>query len=443
MGLRSASAAQPVKRVGRGVNANAQSSENGTSSAEHVRQLEQQYVLNTYSRAEPVFVQGNRCELTDTEGHTYLDFTAGIAVNCLGHGDEGWVDAIASQARRLGHVSNLFHSEAHAQLAAELVHSTDFAGKVYFSNSGAEANEAALKFARRHKPGKHKTLTFYNGFHGRTMGSLSLTPKQAIKEPFEPLVPGNEMVEYGDLQAAERVLESGEVAAVFVEPIQGEGGVTPAPPGFLQGLRELCNQYHALLVFDEVQCGLGRCGVLYAHQLEGVSPDMLTLAKPLAAGLPIGATLLTDAVASSIAPGDHGSTFAGAPVVCNAALYTLRRIMDKDFLEHVNIRAAQLQAVLQQRLHGIAEVEDVRGMGLLIGIKLSSPSAAKIVAQAREHSLLVLAAGDGDVVRIAPPLIISESEVNKGAELLANAMEEVLGTIQEAPQSAATQAVAA
>ena len=410
--------------------ARASSNGNGTNSvgeAERVRALEQQYVLGTYKRAEPVFVRGSGCTLIDVDGVEYLDFTAGIAVNCLGHADGGWVDAIASQAKSLGHVSNLFHSQPHAELASELVTSTSFAGKVYFSNSGAEANEAAMKFARKHFPGKTKTLTFSNGFHGRTMGSLSLTPKQGIRQPFEPLVPGTETVEYGDLEAAEQVLSSGDVGAVFVEPIQGEGGVMPAPSGFLAWLKNLCEQYGALLVFDEVQSGLGRCGTLFAHEIQNVSPDMLTLAKPLAAGLPIGATLLTDEVAESIEPGDHGSTFAGSPIVCNAALYTLRMLKSPGFLEGVQERANQLHTQLEDKLQGIAGVEGMRGKGLLVGVKLDSASAGSIVAKARERGLLVLAAGDGDVLRLAPPLVISEAEVQKGVDVLASAMEEVLG----------------
>ena len=256
---------------------------------------------------------GQGCWVYDTDGNAYLDCVAGIAVNALGHADPGLVAVLTEQAGKLWHVSNLYHTAPHARLAQKLCE-TSFADRVFFCNSGAEANEGAFKFARKwaHEhfgPEKHAIVAFSDAFHGRTFGALAATPREKYQAPFRPLLPGVRIAPFNDLAAAAEIIGD-DVCAVIVEPVQGEGGVNPAAPEFLAGLRELCDQHHALLIFDEVQCGLGRTGTLWAYQGYGVIPDILTAAKPLAGGLPMGAILMTQAVADVMHPGDHGSTFA-------------------------------------------------------------------------------------------------------------------------------------
>ncbi|KAH9319901.1 hypothetical protein KI387_021670, partial [Taxus chinensis] len=292
-----------------------------------VIEAEAKYFTRNYARSPVVFVRGQGCKLYDVEGNEYLDLTAGIAVNALGHADPAWVKAVTEQAATLTHVGNVFHTVPQVKLAKRLVESS-FADRVFFANSGTEANEAAIKFARKYQQtlrsteGENATefISFTNGFHGRTMGSLALTSKEKYRTPFEPVMPGVTFVQFGNVEATKRIIKLGKTAAIFVEPVQGEGGIYSVTNDFLKELRTLCNDAGALLVFDEVQCGLGRTGHLWAHQAYDVQPDMMTLAKPLAGGLPIGVVLVTEKVAAAIGPGDHGSTFAGGPLVCHAAL---------------------------------------------------------------------------------------------------------------------------
>lgn len=391
---------------------------------------ESQYFVQTYARSPVVFVSGKGCKLYDVEGNEYLDMTAGIAVNALGHGDPTWVKAVTEQAGKLAHVSNLFHTVPQVKLAERLVRSS-FADRVFMVNSGTEANEAAIKFARKYHyalaksngdtaQGATELVAFTNGFHGRTLGALSLTSKIQYRTPFEPLVPGASFVNFGDLEATREIV-AGKTAAVFVEPLQGEGGICPATASFLRGLRELCDETGTLLVFDEIQCGLGRTGRLWAHETYDVRPDIMTLAKPLAGGLPIGAVLVTDRVASSIAAGDHGSTFAGGPLVCHAALAVLDRIQAPGFLESVAEKGAYLKSQLNERLGKNSHVKEVRGEGLLVGIQLDVP-ASPLVASALKEKLLILTAGKGDVVRLAPPLIISKQEIDQAVDILVKCM---------------------
>ncbi|MFW5772497.1 MAG: aspartate aminotransferase family protein, partial [Phototrophicaceae bacterium] len=289
-----------------------------------VVQGEQIYLVPTYARAPFVLVHGEGVTLYDSEGNAYTDWTAGIAVNALGYGDSGLEQAISSQlANGLLHVSNLYHTAPHVELARALVEHS-FADRVFFCNSGTEANEAAIKFARKvayaqQLTGKHEIVTFSDGFHGRTMGSLAITPRSAYQEPFAPMMPGVRAATFNDIDSA-RAAIGPHTAAVFVEPVQGEGGIHVADKSFLRALRQLCDEHNALLVFDEVQCGVGRTGTLWAHEASGVTPDIMTLAKPLAGGLPIGGVLVTERVASALKPGDHGSTFGGGPLITAAAL---------------------------------------------------------------------------------------------------------------------------
>ena len=393
------------------------------------------YVLQTYGRpADLVFVRGDGARLFDASGKAYLDFAAGIAVNALGHSHPRWVAAVADQAAALAHVSNLYHTAPQARLAKRLVEAS-FGDRAFFCNSGTEANEAAIKFARkaaRVRAGidpydaaataPSRLLSFDNCFHGRTLGALALTYKQQYKTPFAPLTPGVDTVPYLDAATAEAVLAKGETCAVFVEPLQGEGGIHASTKEFLTRLRAACDAHGALLVFDEVQVGLGRTGKLWAHDNFGVAPDIMTLAKPLAGGLPIGAAVLTQAVADCMAPGDHGSTFAGNPLVCAAAEATFDIINDAAFLDAVLARGDQLRAGLRAALAGVAGVREVRGMGLISGVALDRP-AGSVVDAARARGLLVLTAGAGDVVRLVPPLTISEAEVEEGVALLADVIK--------------------
>ncbi|EFJ26321.1 hypothetical protein SELMODRAFT_97066 [Selaginella moellendorffii] len=403
--------------------------------SQDVIDAEARLFVHTYDRVPVAFVRGHGCKLYDIDGKEYLDMAAGIAVNSLGHGDPLWVKAILEQATTLAHVSNVYHSLPQVRLAERLVQSS-FADRVFFSNSGTEANEAAIKFARKYQRVKAKEksdkqassplvedpiptdfVAFSNSFHGRTLGALALTSKEKYRAPFEPIMPGVKFVEFGNLEAAKKIVQQQRTAAVFVEPVQGEGGVYPAIGHFLEGLRALCSSTGTLLVFDEVQCGLGRTGKLWAHEAYGIEPDIMTLAKPLAGGLPIGAVLVTQAVADAIVPGDHGSTFAGSPLVCSAALAVLDRLQEPGFLDSVANKGNHLRDLLKRMLAPFPHVKEVRGAGLLVGIQLDV-SAAPLVAAARSKGLIVLTAGAGDVVRLAPPLVISEAELEQCAEIL-------------------------
>lgn len=379
---------------------------------------EADYVLQTYVRPEIVFTHGEGVYLYDSEGKRYLDFTSGIAVTALGHSDPEWVTAVAQQAATLTHVSNLYHTVPHAELAAKLV-TNSFADKVYFCNSGTEANEAALKFARKvakvalNRPDKTGIVAFSGGFHGRTMGALAATYKTQYREAFQPVMPGVVFADYNDLDSAAQAIDA-TTCAVIVEPVQGEGGVNPATPEFLEGLRALCDQHQALLIFDEVQCGLGRTGRLWAHEAYNVSPDIMTLAKPLAGGLPIGATLVTQTVADVMKPGDHGSTFAAGPLVCAAANVVVERVCQTEFLAQVRDNAAYLLHRLQ--MLESEEILAVRGAGLLVGVEMKT-AVTDIISQARSKGLLVINAGP-NVLRLAPPLIVGRAEIDTAVTII-------------------------
>ncbi|GAB4817549.1 hypothetical protein N2152v2_004595 [Parachlorella kessleri] len=414
---------------------------------------EKQYILQTYARPPIVFAHGEGARMYDVHGKEYLDFAAGIAVNALGHGNEAWLSAVTEQAGQLAHVSNLFHTIPQVRLAQRLVESS-FADKVFYANSGTEANEAAIKFARKYAkvqagldPYNKDTaldaateiVSFTSSFHGRTMGSLALTYKDQYRTPFQPVMPGNVMVPYQDLDAAAAVIKKGKTCAVFVEPIQGEGGINPgeiqqqkgarvssqARKEFLAGLRALCDEAGALLVFDEVQCGLGRTGKLWGYQHAGVEPDMMSLAKPLAGGLPIGAVLLKQKVADVMTPGDHGSTFAGNPLVCHAACTVFDIIADPAFLAGVTAKGERLREGLRRELAGNPHVKEVRGLGLICGIELDQ-MAGKLVEAARDRGVIVITAGKGDIVRLVPPLVVTEEDIDKCCALLGELAREVL-----------------
>jgi predicted acetylornithine/succinylornithine family transaminase len=392
--------------------------------AEDIIKLEADFVLQTYVRPDVVFTHGEGAVLYDSTGKPYLDFMSGIAVTALGHSDPDWVSAVCDQAGKLVHVSNLYHTAPHAMLAQRLVENS-FADRVYFCNSGTEANEAAFKFARKYaretagEESKTKIVAFSGSFHGRTMGSLAATYKAHYREPFEPLMPGVVFISYNDPEAAREAIDD-QVCAVIVEPVQGEGGVRPATAEFLAALRALCDEHHALLIFDEVQCGLGRTGTLWAYESTGVTPDIMTLAKPLAGGLPIGATLVTQAVADVIKPGDHASTFAAGPLVCRAALTVFDRLSGPGFLANVRAQADYLQHRLSMLESDL--IVEVRAAGLLVGVEMKI-AVAPLIAGAREQGLLVINAGD-NVLRLAPPLIIDREAIDQAVIVMADILQE-------------------
>ncbi len=386
---------------------------------------EQTYVLQTYVRPDFVFVRGDGTKLYDETGQAYQDWVAGIAVNSLGYNDAGINQAMQSQVDTgLWHVSNLYHTQPHATLAKQLVEAS-FADRVYFCNSGAEANEGALKFARRvaythGKKDKTQVVTFTSAFHGRTMGALSVTPKDKYQAPFKPLIEGVTVAEFNNIESAAHAIND-HTAAVIVEPIQGEGGINVATSEFLKALRDLCDQHEALLIFDEIQCGLGRTGTLWAHEQTGVTPDMMTLAKPLANGLPIGAVLVTQAVADCIKPGDHGSTFAGGAIVTNVASHVVERINQPEFLAHVQ----EVGDYLMERLEEInsPHIVEIRGRGLMLGMEIDF-DASQVVQAGYEHKMLLVNAG-ANVVRFVPPLIIQKSDVDQLINGLTSILEAV------------------
>ncbi len=368
-------------------------------------------LLPVYER-DLTLVRGKGARVFDADGRGYLDFAAGIGVNGLGYGDVRVVAAIKRQASQLIHASNLFHTGPASALADRLA-ALAFPSRVFFCNSGTEAWEAAIKFARRigRPAGRSDLVCFENAFHGRTLGALSTTWKAKYREPFEPLLPGVRFLPWNDLAAASAAIDAG-TAAVMLEPVQGEGGIRPASPEFLRGLRALTRERGALLAFDEVQCGLGRTGKLFAYQHAGVVPDILTLAKPLGGGLPMGATLLREDLAPAIAVGDHGSTFGGNPVAAAASLAVLERLTAPGFLDGVVRRGEQLarglRRIARARPDAIAEI---RGLGLMLGIQLTR-DATPVVKGLRERGVLATKAGD-DVVRLLPPLVLRAGDVQE------------------------------
>ncbi len=392
-----------------------------------VIQKDQQYSVPVAGRPDFVLVRGDGVTLYDADGKAYTDWVAGIAVNALGYGDKELMQVVNEQmGTGLVHTSGLYHTQPMVELA-ELLCQNSFADKAYFCNSGAEAIEGALKFARKlayvnNKPNKTKVVSFSEAFHGRTMGALAITPKDKYQAPFKPMVPGAVLAEFNDIDSAKQHIDA-DTVAVIVEPIQGEGGINLASAEFLRALRQLCDEHDAALIFDEIQCGLGRTGDLWAHSFSGVTPDIMALAKPLAGGLPVGAILATEKVAGAMQPGDHGSTFSGGAVVMRAAGVVVNRVLSPGFLEHV----AEVGEYLLERLSEInsPHIKDVRGRGLMSGIALNI-SPAKIVEQGYQHGLLLVNAG-ADVVRFVPPLIIDKQHVDE----LIDKLTMILGGIDD------------
>lgn len=392
---------------------------------QEVIQNEENYVLGVYSRPPFVLERGQGSTVYDSEGKAYLDCVAGIAVNVLGYSDPGVNKAIAEAAESgLLHVSNLYHTEPHARLAKQLCE-TSFADKVHFSLTGADANEGAFKFARRYAreqghESKYEILAFSNAFHGRLFGSLAATPREKYQQPFQPLMPGVRFAEFNNLESAREAMGD-SVCAIIVEPIQGEGGIYPASQEFLQGLRELADQHDAILIFDEVQCGLGRSGTLWGYQGYGVEPDILTVAKPLAGGLPIGAILMRQKVADAMHKGDHASTFAGNPFTTHVANYVVERVSQPEFLADVREKGEYLIELIAEL--NSPHVVEIRGKGLLVGVELDI-EAGPIVSKGYEKGILLVSAG-ANIVRFVPPLTITREELATAASILGEILHEM------------------
>jgi acetylornithine/N-succinyldiaminopimelate aminotransferase len=365
-------------------------------------------VMPNYGVPPVALARGEGCRVWDTDGNAYLDLIAGIAVSSLGHAHPALVAAVTAQVGTLAHTSNLFVHEPGVRLAERLLRLLDTDGRVFFVNSGAEANEAAYKLIRR-RAGQDRTyvVAAEGSFHGRTMGALALTGKASIREPFGPFGADVRFVPYGSVDALREAV-TGECAAVFLEPTQGEGGVVPAPEGYLAAARRVCDETGAALVFDEIQSGIGRTGVWFQHQREGVRPDVITLAKGLGGGLPIGACVGLGAYGTAFGKGDHGSTFGGNPVSCAAALAVLDTIDKDGLLEHVTTVGELLADGIAAAGHPL--LAGVRGSGLWRAIVLTEPKSAEVEAAARDAGFLVNAIKP-DVIRLAPPLIITADEV--------------------------------
>ena len=372
------------------------------------KQLTDRYILNTYKRYPLVIKRGKGSWVWDDKGKKYLDFFSGLAVSGVGHAMPTVVAAIRAQAGKLLHTSNLYYTEPAAQLAQQLCEKS-FADQVFFSNSGSEANECAIKVARRHGwklGGRHEIIVFENSFHGRTLGALAATAQPKFHEGFGPLPEGFPVAKVNDLHSVERVLND-KTAAILIEPIQGEGGIHTARKEFLQGLRHIASQFKLLLIFDEIQCGLGRTGTLFGYQSYGVEPDVMTLAKGLGGGMPIAATLIKKPYTDLLQPGDHGTTFGGNPVCASAALAVLKLLSPK-LLKNVATQGQALQEEVRALVANHDKVKEVRGAGFMVGIELTVPGAPYVQA-CRDQGLLINCT-QGNVLRFLPPLAMKPSE---------------------------------
>ena len=375
--------------------------------------------LNTYARQPVVLVRGEGVRLWDLDGKEYLDFLAGIAVCNLGHAHPRISEAVNAQVQELVHVSNLYYTLPQTRLAERLVQ-LSFADRVFFGNSGAEANEGAIKLCRRYSrekfgPNRFKILCAQNSFHGRTIATLSATGQEKFWQGFEPLLPGFAFVPYNDLAAMAAAIDA-ETCAILVEPVQGEGGVKIPDPDYLPGLRRLCDQHQLLLVLDEIQVGLGRTGKLFAYEHFDFRPDIITLAKALANGLPIGALLVTEEVAPGFVPGTHASTFGGGPVITAAALAVLDILAQPEFLAEVAAKGEYFRAGLRQLQARYNFIKEVRGLGLIIGVELDR-EGVPLVGLCREKGALINCT-QGNILRFLPPLIVSREEIDQFLTIL-------------------------
>ena len=392
--------------------------------------LGKRYWLSVYRPRDVVLDHGKGARVWDAEGRDYLDFGAGIAVNALGHQDPDLVAALTTQAGKLWHASNVFWTEPPLRLAEELIEHAPFAERVFLCNSGTEANEAAIKLVRKwatskgRPPEERVIITFKGSFHGRTLASVTATAQPKYQEGYEPLPGGFRYVAFNDVPALEEAFAQGGVSAVMLEPIQGEGGVMPAEPGFLKAVRELCDKHDALLVLDEIQSGMGRTGTLFAHAHDHVTPDIVTLAKALGAGFPIGAMLAGPKVADIMQFGAHGTTFGGNPMAAAVARVALRKLASPAVLLNVERQGNDIRAGLNKLNHDLQLFAEIRGRGLMLGAVLAEAykgRAGEILDLAAAHGLLILQAGP-DVLRIVPPLTLTDEETAEGLQRLGEAL---------------------
>jgi len=391
-------------------------------------------IMGTYGVPPLALVRGEGCRVWDADGREYLDLIAGIAVSSLGHAHPAITGAVARQAGAIAHTSNLFLHEGEVALAERLLALLGADGRVFFTNSGAEANETALKLVRRHQgPSRPVIVAADGGFHGRTMGALALTGKESVRQPFGPFGVEARFVPYGDARALAEAVGP-DCAAVFIEPGQGEAGVVPAPAGYLSAARRACDTAGALLVIDEIQSGIGRTGAWFAHQADGVVPDVLTLAKGLGGGLPIGACIGVGAAGRALRKGDHGSTFGGNPVACAAALAVLATIESGGLLAHAAAVGGRLASGLAGLEHPL--LGGVRGRGLWLAAPLTWPAAAAVETACRQAGFLVNAV-QPDAIRLAPPLILDEAQAGEFLAALPAVLDEVAATAHAAPSPAA------
>ncbi|UCB51256.1 MAG: aspartate aminotransferase family protein [Deltaproteobacteria bacterium] len=391
---------------------------------ESTSSLADKYMFQTYSRFPLTLIKGEGCRVWDEEGKEYLDFVGGIAVCALGHSSPLVSEALEEQSRTLVHVSNLYYTKPQTELAQLLVENS-FADRVFFCNSGAEANEAAIKLVRRYTEekfgsGRYVIISMTNSFHGRTMATLSATGQAKVQKGYDPLLNGFKFVPFNDLQSLEEAVED-DVCGVMLEPIQGEGGVVCPHPDYLKGVEEICRARNLLLIFDEVQVGMGRTGKLFAYEHYGVTPHIMTLAKALGNGLPIGAMLSTETLSSAFGPGSHASTFGGTPLVTAAAKAVLKSLLEDGWIDH----SRQMGEYFKGRLEDLGErhhiVKNVRGLGLILGVELDRPGAP-IVDACTERGFLINCIQD-NVLRFIPPLIVQKKEI----DLLVDALDEILG----------------
>ncbi|MBN8918397.1 MAG: aspartate aminotransferase family protein [Rhizobiales bacterium] len=398
-------------------------------------------VLPTYARIDLQFERGEGCWLVTTDGRRFLDFTAGIAVNVLGHANPYLAAALSEQATKLWHVSNLFRIPGAEKLAARMTAAT-FADTMFFTNSGAEALECAIKMARRYQyvsghPEKNRIITFEGAFHGRTLATIAAGGNPKYLEGFGPDLPGFDQVPFGDLDAARAAVTS-ETAAILVEPVQGEGGVRVPPAGFLAGLRQLCDENGLLLVLDEVQSGVGRTGRLFAHEWTGITPDIMSVAKGIGGGFPMGACLATEEAAKGMTVGTHGSTYGGNPLAMAVGNAVLDVVLEEGFLDRVNRVAGRFQQRLAElRDSHPAVIAELRGQGLLLGIKAAVP-APDLIAALREEGMLVPGAAE-NVIRLLPPLTVSEEEVAIAADKIEAACRRIEARLAADPVKGAAE----
>ena len=382
-------------------------------------------LMQTYARAPLSFERGEGSWLTATDGRTFLDFGAGIAVNALGHAHPQLVAALEAQARRVWHVSNLYEIPEQERLAERLT-ATTFADRAFFTNSGTESVELALKMARKYHsakgaPERIRIVTFEGAFHGRSTGAIAAAGSEKMTAGFGPLMPGFDHVPWGDHEALQNAIGP-ETAAILIEPVQGEGGIRPLPPQCLRGLRALCDEHGLLLMLDEIQCGMGRTGHLFAHEIAGVTPDVMMVAKGIGGGFPLGAVLATEDAAAPMTPGTHGTTYGGNPLASAIGLAVMGIVATEEFLAEVRRKAGLLAQRLGALRDGHDAIAEIRGVGLMLGLRLKEEvSPAALVERARDAGLLVVPAAD-NVVRLLPPLTVTDDEIAEGVARLDTAL---------------------